>query len=205
MDPGVWVDRRRIVFDDREVMAVEQIPLRGRHNVENVLAGVAASRLCGAPLEGIAEAVKTFAGVEHRLEFVRAVNGVEYFNDSKATNVDAALKAVDAFSGGLWVILGGKDKNSDYRPLREPLRPKARAALLVGAAASKIAGQLEGAVRLVECGTVPEAVRYASREASRGDVVLLAPACASFDQFENFEHRGRVFKETVRGLRESTE
>jgi UDP-N-acetylmuramoylalanine--D-glutamate ligase len=118
------------------------------------------------------------------------VAGVDYFNDSKATNVDAALKALEAFDGGVWIILGGKDKGSDYRPLREPLGRKARAALLVGAAADKIAAQLSGAVALVDCGAVESAVRHASRQAHPGDVVLLAPACASFDQFDNFELAG---------------
>jgi len=201
--PGVWVERGRIVFDDQDMMAVGDIPLRGRHNVENVLAATAAARLAGASLEGIAAAVKTFAGVEHRLEYVRTVNGVEYFNDSKATNVDAALKAVDAFDGRLWIILGGKDKNSNYRPLREPLRAKGRAALLVGEAAEKIASELEEAAPLVRCGTIAAAVEHAWRESKPGDTVLLAPACASFDQFDNYEHRGRVFKRAVEALEDS--
>ena len=108
-----------------------------------------------------------------------------------------ALKAIDAFAGDLWIILGGKDKGSDYGPLREPLRAKAHAALLIGAAADKIAGQLSGAVPLVPCGSLDRAIHYARGHSSAGDVVLLAPACASFDQFDNFEHRGRVFKEIV--------
>jgi UDP-N-acetylmuramoylalanine--D-glutamate ligase len=144
--------------------------------------------------------VATFAGVEHRLEFVRDLRGVKYFNDSKATNVDAALKAVDAFDGGLWIILGGKDKGSDYGPLGQALGGKARAALLIGAAADKIAGQLEGSVPLIECGTLEAAVRRASEGALRGDTVLLAPACASFDQFRNYEERGRLFKTYVNRL-----
>jgi UDP-N-acetylmuramoylalanine--D-glutamate ligase len=198
--PGLWLDRGRLVFDGEPFLDAKEIPLRGLHNVENVLAGSGAARLAGATLEQIASAVKTFPGVEHRLELVRAIDGVEYFNDSKATNVDAALKAVEAFPGGLWIILGGKDKGSDYRPLREPLSTKARAALLVGAASEKIAGQLEGAVPLVRCGTIAVAVRHAHSHAKQNEVVLLAPACASFDQFDNFEHRGRVFKDLVWGL-----
>lgn len=201
VDPGLWRDETgRLVFDGEPLMDAAEIPLRGMHNVENVLAAAGAARLAGATLAQIAAAVKTFPGVEHRLERVRSVDGVEYFNDSKATNVDAALKAVEAFDGGLWIILGGKDKGSDYRPLREPLTAKAHAALLIGAAAEKIAGQLDGAVPLVRCGTIAEAVRYAHHSAKQNDVVLLAPACASFDQFENFEQRGRVFKDLVRGL-----
>jgi UDP-N-acetylmuramoylalanine--D-glutamate ligase len=119
--------------------------------------------------------------------------------------VDATLKAIDAFQGGLWVILGGKDKNSDYTLLREPLRARARAALLIGSAAPKIAAQLgEHAVRIVECGTLAAAVDEAHRSAEAGDTVLLAPACASFDQFESYEHRGRVFKDLVHSIAEGT-
>jgi len=156
--------------------------------------------LAGAPLTGIGEAVSTFPGVEHRLEFVRTLNGVEYYNDSKATNVDASLKAIEAFPGHLWIILGGKDKGSDYRPLREPLHRKAKAALLIGKAAEKIESELNGAVPLAACGTMAEAVGHARARAESGDVVLLAPACASFDQFKNFEHRGKVFKQLVAEL-----
>ena len=201
VDPGLWLERGRLLFDGEPFLEAAAIPLRGLHNVENVLAAAGAARLAGASLEQIAAAVKTFPGVEHRLERVRMLHGVEYFNDSKATNVDAALKAVEAFpGGGLWVILGGKDKGSDYRPLRGPLAAKARAVLLIGEASDKIAGQLEGAVPLVHCGAISEAVRHAHSHAKQNEVVLLAPACASFDQFDNFEHRGRVFRDLVLGL-----
>jgi UDP-N-acetylmuramoylalanine--D-glutamate ligase len=114
--------------------------------------------------------------------------------------VDATLKAVDAFAGNLWVILGGKDKGLDYAALREPLAAKARAALLIGAAAPKIASQLKGAVRLMDAKTMDQAISWAYAEARPGDTVLLAPACASFDQFRSFEHRGEVFKQLVWGL-----
>ncbi|MEZ5401370.1 MAG: UDP-N-acetylmuramoyl-L-alanine--D-glutamate ligase [Bryobacteraceae bacterium] len=197
---GWWLDEGALWHDGGRVMEASAIPLRGRHNIENVLAAAAASSLAGASHEAIVAGVASFPGVEHRLEFVREVNGVAYYNDSKATNVDAALKAVDAFEGRLWVILGGKDKGSDYRPLREPLGARAKAALLVGKAAPIIGEHLAGSAPLVESGTIAEAVRYAASRAEPGDTVLLAPACASFDQFENFEHRGRVFKELVRGL-----
>jgi UDP-N-acetylmuramoylalanine--D-glutamate ligase len=197
VSPGLWFDGDAISFDGQRLLGTADIPLRGRHNVENVMAAAAASRIAGATLSGIAAAVRSFPGVEHRLERVVAVNGVTWYNDSKATNVDATLKAIDAFPGDLWIILGGKDKDSDYAPLREPLHNKAHAALLIGAAAEKIAGQLSGAVPLVPCGTLDRAIAYARGHSSAGDVVLLAPACASFDQFDGFEHRGRVFKEIV--------
>ena len=189
-------------LEGRPWMSAADIPLRGLHNVENVLAAALATRLAGASPEAIAEAVRCFPGVEHRLEFVMRLRGVDFYNDSKATNVDAALKALEAFSGPLWVILGGKDKDSDFRPLREPLQKKARAALLIGAAAEKIAHQLRGAAPLVHCHTLEKAVEHAWQHAAPGDTVLLAPACASFDQFENFEHRGRVFKQLVAALAE---
>ena len=132
-------------------------------------------------------------------EFVRELRGIKYYNDSKATNVDATEKAIDAFPGNLWVILGGKDKNSDYSVLFPKLESKARGILLIGAAAEKIAEQL-GRLPLVRCGTIDKAVEYGATHAQSGDIVLLAPACASFDQFQSYEHRGRVFKELVRSL-----
>jgi UDP-N-acetylmuramoylalanine--D-glutamate ligase len=197
---GVWLDGRQLLLNGKPFMELKQIRLRGMHNVENVMAASLMAWLAGAPLAGLGEAVTTFPGVEHRIEFVRSLAGVEYYNDSKATNVDAALKAIDAFPGHLWIVLGGKDKGSDYRPLREPLRQKARAALLIGKAADKIAGELAGAVEVVRSETVAKAVGYARKHAITGDVVLLAPACASFDQFENFEHRGNTFKQLVQEL-----
>jgi UDP-N-acetylmuramoylalanine--D-glutamate ligase len=200
VDRGVWVERDQLVADGEPIMPVSEVHLRGRHNLENVAAAAAAVRLAGAPLSGIRSAVATFPGVEHRIEYVRTVDGVEYYNDSKATNVDATLKAIASFPGGIWIILGGKDKNSDYTVLREPLRARARAALLIGAAASNIAGQLGDAVPMVPCGTMDRAVVEAHQAAQPGDVVLLAPACASFDQFQNYEHRGRVFKTLVHSL-----
>lgn len=197
---GVWLEGDDLLLNGKRFIKRSQIRLRGMHNVENVMAAGLMAYLAGAPLDRIGEAVSTFPGVEHRIEFVRALNGVEYYNDSKATNVDATLKAIDAFPGHLWIILGGKDKGSDYRPLREPLARKAKAALLIGKAAEKIGSELTGAVPLAACGTMSEAVRHARAGAESGDVVLLAPACASFDQFENFEHRGRVFKQLVAEL-----
>jgi UDP-N-acetylmuramoylalanine--D-glutamate ligase len=200
VSPGLWRDGHRLMFDNELMMLAHEIPLPGTHNIENTLAAAGAARLAGANLRQIGAAVRSFPGVEHRLEFVRDHNGVKYYTDSKATNVDATQKAVDSFAGGLWIILGGKDKGSDYTVLREALTLKARGALLIGAAANKIAAQLDGGPPLIHCGTLDQAVEYASRRAQRGDIVLLAPACASFDQFENYEQRGRVFKQLVMAL-----
>ncbi|HKW99699.1 MAG TPA: UDP-N-acetylmuramoyl-L-alanine--D-glutamate ligase [Bryobacteraceae bacterium] len=200
VSPGVSLGVDGIWFDSARLMATADLPIRGRHNIENTMAAAAACRVAGASLEQIAAAVRTFRAVEHRLEFVRNVSGVDFYNDSKATNVDATLKALDAFPGGLWVILGGKDKGSDYTVLREPLAEKARAAMLIGAAAAKIRDQIQGAVPLVDAKTLDVAVHDAYAAAKPGDTVLLAPACASFDQFDNYEHRGRVFKSLVAQL-----
>lgn len=178
----------------------DDIPLRGEHNVENVLAACAAAFLAGAHPSAIAAGVKSFRGVEHRLEFAGKIGGVSFYNDSKATNVDATLKAVEAFPGPLLVILGGKDKGSPYTSLREPLHQRARLAILIGAAAEKIESELAGAVPLEHAGTLDRAMRLAMDRAQPGDTVLFAPACSSFDQFENYEQRGRVFKELVASL-----
>jgi UDP-N-acetylmuramoylalanine--D-glutamate ligase len=200
VSPGVSMRDGEIWLDAERLMGANEIPIRGRHNVENTMAAAAACRMAGASAPQIAAAVRTFRAVEHRLEFVRNVSGVDFYNDSKATNVDATLKALDAFAGGLWVILGGKDKGSDYTVLRPPLSRKARAAMLIGAAADKIRQQIEGAVPLHDSKTLDVAVGDAYGLAQPGDTVLLAPACASFDQFENYEHRGRVFKTLVAEL-----
>jgi UDP-N-acetylmuramoylalanine--D-glutamate ligase len=202
VSPGAYLKSGEIVLNGNPVMKTSEVPLRGVHNLENTMAAGAMASLAGATHAQIRSAVMTFPGVEHRLEFVRRVNGVDWYNDSKATNVDATLKAIAAFGGGLWVILGGKDKNSDYSVLASPLGLKAHGALLIGAAAEKVEAQLLGAIPLFKVGTIEAAVAEAHARARAGDTVLLAPACASFDQFENFEHRGREFKRLVQELKD---
>ena len=205
---GLWLQHDdEIWFDDQPFLLRSLIKLRGTHNVENVMAASLVAHLAGAKADRIAAAIHTFPGVEHRIEFVRELDGVEYFNDSKATNVDATLKAIEAFPGRLWIILGGKDKGSDYHPLRTPLHEKGKGALLIGAeppypyaAAPLIQKALEGAVPIANCGNLEIAVKHARANAEPGDVVLLAPACASFDQFRSFEHRGQRFKQLVQEL-----
>jgi UDP-N-acetylmuramoylalanine--D-glutamate ligase len=179
------------------ILPVESVPLKGSHNVENVLAAVCAARLAGCPAASVRSAVEKFKAVEHRLEFVANINGVDFYNDSKATNVDATEKAVAAFPGGIHLILGGKDKNSDYTTLSALLRERVRAVYTIGSAAPKIETHLRGIVPIHSCQTLENAVKAAAGAALPGDIVLLAPACSSFDQFENYEHRGRVFKELV--------
>jgi UDP-N-acetylmuramoylalanine--D-glutamate ligase len=201
---GCYVRGEEIVFryDGVESVLLERkdIGLRGNHNIENALAAATAAKLAGVEPGAIAEGVRTFAGVEHRIEYVATISGVDYYNDSKATNVDATLKALDAFPGNVLVILGGKDKGSDYRILRKALRGHARMALLIGSAADKIEADLAGVIPVERAETLPRAVDIASQRAQAGDTVLLAPACASFDQFENYEQRGRVFKQLVHEL-----
>jgi len=185
------------------ILKVGSIPLKGEHNVENVLAAVCAARVAGVAPEAIRIAVEKFRAVEHRLEFVARIDGVDYYNDSKATNVDAAMKAIASFPSGVHLILGGKDKNSDYTLMRPLLEARVRAVYTIGAAAEKIAAEIAGASPLVHAGTLDAAVAAAAEAAQPGEVILLAPACSSFDQFENYEHRGRVFKDLVlarRGL-----
>jgi UDP-N-acetylmuramoylalanine--D-glutamate ligase len=204
---GAYLRGDQIIFrregEDLALLDRSDIGLRGEHNLENVLAAASAAFLAGAAPAEIAAGVRSFPGVEHRLEFVAEISGLSFFNDSKATNVDATIKALEAFPGGLFVILGGKDKGSDYAPLVPLLRERAKLVLLIGAASEKIAAQLGGAVPFERAGTLERAVALACERAREGDTVLLAPACASFDQFENYEHRGRVFKQLVRALAEA--
>jgi UDP-N-acetylmuramoylalanine--D-glutamate ligase len=178
----------------------EDVGLRGAHNVENVMAALALGLACGASVDSMRAGVREFRGVEHRLERVAEVAGVKFYNDSKATNVDAAIKALEAFTEPIVVILGGKDKGSDYSPLRTLVSEHCAHAIVIGAAAEKIAAALEGAVPLHRASSMAAAVGAAFELSKAGDVVLLAPACASFDMFENYEHRGRVFKDAVRLL-----
>lgn len=204
VEAGAFVRGAQIVFrqNDAEqiVMPVSEIPLKGAHNLENVLAAVCAGALMGCQAENIRSAVRTFKAVEHRLEFVANVRGVEYYNDSKATNVDATIKALESFPAGIHLILGGKDKGSDYTALNELLRQRVKTVYTIGAAAEKIESQIKGAARIVSAGNLESAIKQAASTAQPGDIVLLAPACASFDQFQNYEHRGRVFKELVHEL-----
>ncbi len=205
---GAWVDESKILFRDktgqREILQVSEIPLKGAHNLENVLAAVCASILMGCAPEKIRQAVRDFKAVEHRLEFVATIRGVDYYNDSKATNVDATIKALESFPANIHLILGGKDKGSDYTVLNDLLRQRVKRVYTIGAAAAKIESQIvsskDGGPEVVHAETLDNAIRKASAVAQPGDVVLLAPACASFDQFKSYEHRGKVFKEIVKGL-----
>ena len=222
---GAWSHDGKILFRNknknedgqREIMQVSEIPLKGAHNLENVLAAVCAGVLMGCAPEKIRQAVRDFKAVEHRLEFVATIRGVDYYNDSKATNVDATIKALESLPANIHLILGGKDKGSDYTALNDLLRQRVKRVYTIGAAAAKIESQIasslaahsgthsgahgkSGGPELVSAQTLENAVRKAYAAAQPGDVVLLAPACASFDQFKSYEHRGRVFKDLVQTL-----
>jgi UDP-N-acetylmuramoylalanine--D-glutamate ligase len=205
---GAFVHGESIFFVAQEggkpepVLPLGEITLKGAHNVENVLAAVCAARLAGVSAESIRATVATFRAVEHRLELVKTVAGVAFYNDSKATNVDATMKAVASFPRGIHLILGGKDKDSDYTQLGPLLEERVEAVYTIGSAAEKIERELAGVVKMVSAGTLDRAVADAAAVAKPGDVVLLAPACSSFDQFENYEHRGRAFREAVLQLKD---
>jgi UDP-N-acetylmuramoylalanine--D-glutamate ligase len=201
---GAYVSEGRIFFHDangrREIMPVSDISLAGAHNLENVLAAVCAGVLSDVEPRRIRKAVGEFRAVEHRLEYVASIRGVAYYNDSKATNVDATIKALESFPANIRLILGGKDKASDYRQLHGLLRQRVKCVYTIGAAAEKIESEIQGVTEVVRAETLENAIRRAAEAGESGDIVLLAPACASFDQFRNYEHRGKVFKEVVRSL-----
>jgi UDP-N-acetylmuramoylalanine--D-glutamate ligase len=204
IEKGAFVRGAQIYFRDgrheRQILPLAEVSLKGGHNLENVLAGVSIGMVVGCQPEQIRDAVRNFKAVEHRLEFVARVASVDYYNDSKATNVDATIKALESFPANVHLILGGKDKGSDYSVLQELLRERVKRVYTIGAAAAKIESQIQGAAEIEHAETLENAVRRASEIALEGDVILLAPACASFDQFQSYEHRGRVFKETVHSL-----
>jgi UDP-N-acetylmuramoylalanine--D-glutamate ligase len=210
LDEGLFLRGRELVArtwsGERVLMTRDEMQLKGVHNVQNVLAALAAGLACGAGPDSMRETVRRFAPVEHRLERVAEVGGVTFYNDSKATNVDAAVKAVEAFSeepGRIVLILGGRGKNAPYAPLAPLIRRKARALVTLGEDAERIEAELKEFAPTSRAEDMTDAVRKAYSEAEPGDVVLLAPACASFDMFTSFEHRGRVFKEEVLGLTNS--
>lgn len=204
VERGAFLKGDQIIFcqngQEQVILSRGDIQLKGSHNLENVLAAVTVSMLAGCAPQEIRQAVSEFRAVEHRLELVTTINGVTFYNDSKATNVDATIKALESFPGNIHIILGGKDKGSDYTVLKPLLRERAKRAYLIGAAAQKIRSQIQGSTSLSDSGTLERAVRQAFEAATPGDVVVLAPACASFDQFENYEQRGRIFKELVLSL-----
>jgi UDP-N-acetylmuramoylalanine--D-glutamate ligase len=190
---------RRVVFGDPAdlPLPVEEVRLRGRHNLENAMGASAAALASGVPADAVARALRAFTGVPHRLEEVGTVGGVLYVNDSKATNVASALRGIEAFDGGVHAILGGSLKGGGFEGLRGAVASRCRACYLIGEAAERLERDLAGAVPLRRCGDLESALRAASAAAAPGDVVLLSPACASYDQFRDYEERGERFRALV--------
>ncbi|HEX6127068.1 MAG TPA: UDP-N-acetylmuramoyl-L-alanine--D-glutamate ligase [Pyrinomonadaceae bacterium] len=212
LDEGLFLRGRELVCrangKERVLTTRAEIFLRGLHNVENVLAGLAAGLACGADPESMRETVANFKGVEHRIEFVAEKGGVKFYNDSKATSVDATLKALEALSEGdgkTVLILGGRGKNAPYSPLIDLIDKSVRALVLIGEDADNIESQLAGHAEIIRAGSMEDAVVKGFEKAVSGDSVLLAPACASFDMFKSFEERGEVFKRAVLGRMQKAE
>jgi len=182
------------------ICRLEEIRIPGAHNVMNALAAVTIGALCGCPAELMRRVLMTFPGLEHALELVRERQGVQYINDSKGTNVDATLKALDSLSRPIVLIAGGKDKGADFSKLRGPVGRRVKKVVLIGEAAGRIREALGDACPILDAPTLRDAVEIAAREARSGDVVLLSPACASFDMFADYQDRGRQFKALVNGL-----
>lgn len=207
LDEGLFLRGRNLICrsggKEKVLTTRDEISLRGLHNVENVLAALAAGLFCGASPESMRETVARFKGVEHRIEFVREIGSVKFYNDSKATSVDAALKAVNALAeddGKIVLILGGRGKHAPYEPLAEPIKRSVRKLIIIGEDADNIESQLAKYVDFVRADSMSDAAALAFEAAEPGDSVLLAPACASFDMFASFEERGRFFKDAVAAL-----
>jgi UDP-N-acetylmuramoylalanine--D-glutamate ligase len=194
-----------IFYDGEPLLAVEELGLFGEHNVANAMAAGAAALSMGLDREAVREGLRSFAGVPHRLESVAEIGGVRFVNDSKATNVASAAVGLRAFEGGVHAILGGSEKGEAFAPLLDPVRERCVACYLTGATADRLARELAPALEaetpLHRCTDLEEAVARAAAAAGPGEVVLLSPACASFDSFENFERRGDRFREIVEALR----
>ena len=209
LEEGLFLRGRELVCrannKEKVLTTREDIFLRGLHNVENVLAGLAVGLACGASPDSMRETVKNFKGVEHRIEFVAEIEGVKFYNDSKATSVDASLKALEALSeadGKTVLILGGRGKNAPYSPLVPLIEKSVRKLVLIGEDADNIESQLKNHAEIIRADSMQNAVKSGFENAEKGDAVLLAPACASFDMFASYEERGKVFKESVLRLNE---
>jgi UDP-N-acetylmuramoylalanine--D-glutamate ligase len=183
-----------VLFRGEPLLPAAEVRLRGAHNLENAMAAAAAALATGLDRDAVVDALASFAGVSHRLEEVATRDGVLYVNDSKATNVASALVGIEAFEGGVHAILGGSLKGGGFAGLRPAVAARCRACYLIGEAAERLAEDLAGTVPLERCGDLERAVASASRAARPGEVVLLSPACASFDQYRDFEARGDHFR-----------
>ena len=197
LSEGAGIAGHMLTVDQEPVLGVDQVPLRGQHNLENVLAALLVADVYGIPVDTVRDGVRSFKGVEHRLETVADIDGVLYVNDSKATNVDSAVKALEAFDSDIILIAGGVDKGTGLDPLVEAMTGRVRYLITLGSAAPRIEAAVGQRVPLRRVADMSEAVLRARGLARPGDVVLLAPACASFDMYANYEARGRDFKNAV--------
>ncbi|MEX5214833.1 MAG: UDP-N-acetylmuramoyl-L-alanine--D-glutamate ligase [Nitrospiraceae bacterium] len=201
---GAFLDGEEVIVSldgrRRTIASRSEIRLLGTHNVENVLAAATIGLLCGCELDAMRRVLRSFSGLEHALELVREINGVRFVNDSKGTNVDATVKALESLDQPIWLIAGGKDKGGDLARLREPIARKAKGVVLIGEAAPLIAAAIRPYDRIRRAASLQEAVRLAAEQAEAGDIVLLSPACASFDMFADYQDRGRQFKAAVAAL-----
>ncbi|MBN2655018.1 MAG: UDP-N-acetylmuramoyl-L-alanine--D-glutamate ligase [Nitrospirae bacterium] len=199
---GAYLDGDVIRFNEFEdgsfTLGVNELGIKGVHNIENVMAASLLALYGGCRPSVVESCARSFQGLEHRLEFVREVDGVRYINDSKGTNVGAVIKSLEGFSEGVILIAGGRDKDSDFTELRPFVQGRVKALVLIGEAAEKIKIALEGSTAIFDAASLEDALSIAKREAASGDVVLLSPACASFDMFRDFEDRGQQFKDIVR-------
>ncbi len=201
---GAFFDQDSLIYRDSkgriERFKLAMVPLKGIHNLENMLSVVAAAKICSCPKEAIQKALESFKGLPHRLEFVRELDGVSFYNDSKGTNVGSVVKSLRSFQEPIILIAGGKDKGGTYDPLKRILKEKVKRLILIGEARSRMAKAFGTSVPTTEADTLEEAVHRAFDESKHGDVVLLSPACSSFDMFIDYEERGNLFKETVTQL-----
>ncbi len=204
VERGVYIKGGDVVSNisgkNEIVIKTDELGIKGVHNIENAMASIAAVQLSGCPLEYMKPVLKKFSGLEHRLELVKIIDGIKYINDSKGTNVGAVVKSLEGFSEPVILIAGGLDKGGDFTPLKDLVKEKVKRLILIGKAKEKIADAIGGLTDTIFASSLEDAVNIASHKADKGDVVLLSPACASFDMFKNFEERGRVFKEAVNRL-----
>ena len=203
LNNGVYLRGEDIVFSWRgseETCPVKCLKLRGRHNIENVMAAIGTSRLLGIDMDCIIKAVESFNGLAHRMEWVRDYQGVSYYNDSKATNVGAVARSLESFNKPVLLIAGGKDKGGDYSPLRELVKNRVKALILIGEASERMTESLGDCTKTIVVKSLEDAVFEARKRAESGDIVLLSPACSSYDMFRNYEERGDNFKAFVKAL-----
>ncbi|MDR1474863.1 MAG: UDP-N-acetylmuramoyl-L-alanine--D-glutamate ligase [Endomicrobium sp.] len=199
---GVFYNEGKIVIKfAKEYFEIKpKINIVGSHNIENILAATAASYVADVEPKDIEKVISKYKGVEHRIEFIKTINGVNYYNDSKSTNVDSTRVALESFGKNILIIMGGRDKGFSYNPLKDLVKNRVKAIFLIGEASKKIKRDLNTCTNFYDCGNIENAVDKIHKISNEGDTVLLSPACTSFDQFKDFEERGKIFKQLVNKL-----